>query len=108
MNPESKFNAFISCVIGDPNLKDFLEDLIDSNVLSVIYPPVKLRLVHANETFMVKVTDGINSYVMKPIDIDDNMLQDMAQAFSKYKPEEPESEDSEPEKSARDEFLRRF
>ena len=103
MNPESKFNAFFSCVIGDPSLKTFLEDLIDSNILSVIYPPVKLKLVFTNEVLMVKVTDGINSYLMKPIDIDDNILQDMAQAYSKYKPE-----DSESEPESEDEFRSRL
>ena len=92
MNIEKKFNAFLTCVIGDPDLKDFLEDLIDSNVLSVLYPPVKLNLVISGDTFMVKITDGANTYVLKPIDIDDNMLQDMARAYSKYKPEESEDE----------------
>ena len=104
MDPEKKFNAFINCVIGDPDLKDFLEDLIDSNVLSVIYPPVKLKLVNADRAFMVKITDGVNSYVMKPIDIDYNMLQDIKQTYQKYAPEESES-DTESE-SAKDEFHR--
>ena len=104
MNPEAKFNAFINCAIGDPSLKTFLEDLTDSNILSVIYPPVKLKLVFTNEVLMVKITDGVNSYVMRPIDIDDNMLQDISQCYSKYKPEDLESEsDTE---SARDEFYR--
>ena len=93
MNPEKKFEAFLNCVISDPELKDFLEELIDSNVLSVIYPPVKLKLIESDRTFMVKITDGINSYVMRPIDIDDNMLQDIAQSYSKYKPDESEDED---------------
>ena len=106
MNPQKHFDAFISCVIGDSDLKDFLEDLIDSNVLSVVYPPVKVKLVVSDRTFMVKITDGVNSYVMRPIDIDDNMLQDIQQTYHKYKPEESESE-SESE-SARDEFLKRF
>ena len=105
MNIEKKFNAFFTHVIGDPDLKDFLEDLIDSNVLSVIYPPVKLHLVISGDTFMVKITDGVNSYVMTPNNIDDNMLQDIAQSYSKYKPDESEDE---PEYTARDEFMKRF
>ena len=75
MNPEKKFNAFFSCVIGDPSLKDFVEDLIDSNVLSVVYPPVKLNLVRSGDTFMVRITDGTNTYIMKPIDIPTNLSQ---------------------------------
>ena len=106
MNPQKHFDAFLSCVIGDPDLKELLEDLIDSNVLSVIYPPVKVKLVNTDKTYMVKITDGINSYVMRPIDIDDNMLQDITESYKKYAPEESESE-SETE-SARDEFLKRF
>ena len=106
---EKKFEAFLTCVIGDPDLKDFLEDLIDSNVLSVIYPPVKLHLViSSGDTFMVKISDGINSYVMKPNDIDDNMLQDIAKAYEKYKPDESEDEpfsDSETER-LKEEFRR--
>ena len=94
MNPEKKFSTFFTCVIGDPSLKDFVECLIDSNVLSVIYPPVKLQLVKSGDSWLVKITDGINSYVMHPNDIDDNMLQDIARAYSKYKPDESEDEES--------------
>ena len=92
MNPEKKFEAFLTCVIGDPSLKDFVEDLIDSNVLSVIYPPVKLQLVKSGDSWLLKITDGINSYVMHPNDIDDNMLQDIAASYSKYKQYESEDE----------------
>ena len=108
MNPQKHFDAFLSCVIGDPDLKELLEDLIDSNVLSVIYPPVKVKLVNTDKTYMVKITDGINSYVMRPIDIDDNMLQDIAASYSKYKPDESEDEETSDSESARSEFLKRF
>ena len=104
MNPEKKFEAFFTCVIGDPSLKDFVEDVIDSNVLSVIYPPVKLQLVKSGDSWLVKITDGINIYIMHPNDIDDNMLQDIAQAYSKYKPDEPESDS---ESDSENEFLKR-
>ena len=109
MNPEKKFEAFLSCVIGDEDLKELLEDLIDSNVLSVIYPPVKLKLIESDRTFMVKITDGINSYVMRPIDIDDNMLQDITESYKKYAPEDMEVDsDTDSEPVARREFLKRF
>ena len=94
MNPEKKFDAFFTCVIGDPSLKEFLEDLIDSNVLSVIYPPVKLSLVKSCESWLLKITDGFNCFVLHPNDIDDNMLQDIEKAYSKYKPDESDSESS--------------
>ena len=113
MNPEKKFEAFLNCVIGDLSLRYFLTDLIDSNVLPVIYPPVKLQLVKSGDSWLLKITDGINSYVMHPNDIDDNMLQDIARSYSKYKPDESEDEveslsDSENEETAREEFLKRF
>ena len=109
MNPEKKFDAFLSCVIGDPDLKELLEDLIDSNVLSVIYPPVKVKLVNTDKTYMVKITDGINSYVLRPIDIDDNMLQDITESYKKYAPEDMEVDsDTDSEPVARREFLKRF
>ena len=108
MNPEKKFDAFLSCVIGDPDLKDLLQDLVDSNVLSVIYPPVKVKLVDTGKTYMVKITDGINSYVMHPNDIDDNMLQDITESYKKYAPEDMEVDSDTESKSARSEFLKRF
>ena len=92
MNLEKKFEALLTAVVGDPDLKELLEDLIDSNVLSVVYPPVRIKLV-CGDSLKIKITDGINSYVMHPDDIDDNMLQDIAKAFAKYKPDESDSED---------------
>ena len=105
MNPQKHFDAFLNCVIGDEDLKELLENLVDSNVLSVIYPPVKVKLIDTDRTYMVKITDGINSYVMRPIDIDDNILQDIANSYRKYKPEESDSEDeTDSGPNARDEF----
>ena len=109
MNPEKKFEAFLSCVIGDEDLKELLEDLIDSNVLSVIYPPVKLQLVKSGDSWLLKITDGTNSYVMHPNDIDDNMLQDITASYKKYAPEDTEVDsDTDSEPVARSEFLKRF
>ena len=108
MNPQKHFDAFLNCVIGDEDLKELLENLVDSNVLSVIYPPVKVKLIDTDRTYMVKITDGINSYVMRPIDIDDNMLQDITESYKKYAPEDMEVDSDTESKSARSEFLKRF
>ena len=81
---EQKFNEFMTCLVSDKKLRRFMEDLIDCGVLEIIDHPVQVRL---HNDYMVHISDDINSYVLHPSSIDDNMLQDMNEAFSKHRKE---------------------